>query len=440
MNPQFTSVSHGLTELFTNTADRLARETGFVQRQSKLGGNEMARTLVFGWLHQPQATLDELAQFATGLGTPISPQGLDQRFGPRAAVFLQRLLHEAVLQVVSADPVAVPLLQRFPGGVCLLDSTSITLPAAFAGAWRGCGVESKRDRAGMKVQVRLNLLNGTLTGPFLHPGCASDQTTMRELPPLSAGALHLADMGFFSLDSLQELDRREVGWLSRVQVTTRFCDASGRVWTPAAFFAQQTLDSIDVPILLGLEQRLPCRLVALRAPPAVVAKRRRHLRRELRRRGKVHPDRWLLAEWTFYVTNIAAERLSVSEAWVLARCRWQIELLFKLWKSEGRVDESRSDKPWRILCEVLAKLLGMVVQHWVLLAGGCWSHANRSLVKASRTVRRNMWPLALVLPQRQLVHGILLSLRRWLATGCRVQRRHRGPPTHQLLLDLAKAG
>jgi hypothetical protein len=138
MNPNPINVAHHLASLFTATADELARETGFVQRQSKLGGSEMARTLVFGWLHQPRATLEELAQFATSLGVSISPQAVDQRFGPRAAAFLERLLHEAVLRVIGADPVAIPLLQRFPGGVCLLDSTAVTLPPCFADVWRWC--------------------------------------------------------------------------------------------------------------------------------------------------------------------------------------------------------------------------------------------------------------------------------------------------------------
>ena len=33
----------------------------------------------------------------------------------------------------------------------------------------------------------------------------------------------------------------------------------------------------------------------------------------------------------------------------------------------GYVDESRSAKPWRILCEVYAKLFAMLVQHWMFL-------------------------------------------------------------------------
>jgi DDE family transposase len=439
MNPRFSLVADHLESLFMETADRLARSTKFVQRESKLGGSEFARALVFGWLHNPQATLEELAQTASGLGVPISPQGLEQRFHERAASFLEQLLHAAVVRVVTADPVAIPVLRRFAGGVCLLDGTSLTLPAAFARGWRGCGVQVNQEGAGIKAQVRLNLVDGTLTGPFLHPACASDLSSAKRLPPLPAGALRLADMGYFSLEDLDALDLEEVQWLTRVHVCTRFYDDQGTLWTPAAFLRQQTADTIDVRIRLGLEQGLPCRLIALRAPAAVVAKRRERMQRHWRRRRRLHPDRQVLAEWTFYVTNIARERLSVQEAAILARCRWQIELLFKLWKSEGRIDESRSEKPWRILCEIYAKLLGMVVQHWLLLVG-CWSYPNRSLVKASRTVRRNIWPLALVLTQRHLVYGILMNLQRTLTTGCRINRRRRDPPTHQLLLGLAKAG
>jgi DDE family transposase len=439
MNANLTTVSGHLESLFSSTADEAARQTGFVRRQSKLGGSEFARALVFGWLHNPQATLEELAQCSTALGVSISPQGLDQRFGPRAAAFFERLLQNAVLRVVSADPVTIPLLQRFAGGVCLIDNTSLTLPPAFAGAWRASGAGPEKGIAGMKVHVRLDLVDGTLTGPFLHPGYVSEHATMQQAPSLPPGALRLADMGFFSVGNLQALHQQQVCWLTRLQFNTRFRDSNGQVWTVPAFVAQLPGDRIDAPIWLGLDERLPCRLIVVRAAPEVVDKRRQRLQKYRRRRGRVHRDRWRLADWTIYVTNIPAERLSVAEALILARCRWQIELLFKLWKSEGRVHESRSHKPWKVLCEIYAKLLGMVVQHWLLLVG-CWSHANRSLVKASRTVRRHVWPLALVLTRGHLVYGILMHLQRCLARGCRVNRRRRAPPTHQLLCGLSKAG
>jgi len=131
--------------------------------------------------------------------------------------------------------------------------------------------------------------------------------------------------------------------------------------------------------------------------------------------------------------------LTVREALVLARARWQIELLFKLWKSHGHIDESRSGKPWRVLCEVYAKLLAMVVQHWLLLTG-CWASPDRSLVKAAQTVREHAMHLASALACPLFLCRAIGVIHRCLAAGCRLNRRKKKPNTYQLLLDPALAG
>ncbi len=61
-------VTHALQVLFTTTADHLARRTGFVQRASKLTGAAFAQTLVFGWLANPQASVEALAPAAAAGG------------------------------------------------------------------------------------------------------------------------------------------------------------------------------------------------------------------------------------------------------------------------------------------------------------------------------------------------------------------------------------
>src|SRR5712692_8013820 len=89
-------VASALQVVFNRIADAAALDSGFVQRQSKLTGDVFVRTLTFGWLHNPDATLEELTQTAADLGVSISAQGLDQRFGPRAADCLQQVLTAAV--------------------------------------------------------------------------------------------------------------------------------------------------------------------------------------------------------------------------------------------------------------------------------------------------------------------------------------------------------
>jgi hypothetical protein len=70
-------VATALQTVFNRVTDDAARDSGFVRRRSKLTGDVFVRTLTFGWLHNPQATLEELAQAAADLGVAISPQGLE---------------------------------------------------------------------------------------------------------------------------------------------------------------------------------------------------------------------------------------------------------------------------------------------------------------------------------------------------------------------------
>jgi hypothetical protein len=428
-------VADALASIFTSTAESIARDTRFVQRTSKLTGAVFVQALTFGWLAKPQATLEELTRVASDRGVSISPQGLDQRFTRQAADCLHDVLEAAVTRVLAADPVAIPILQRFSGGVWLLDSTSVPLPRALNQDWPG-----RYECASVKLQVRLDLLHGTLAGPLLQPGRHSDHKGPLQEVPLPRGALHLADLGYFDLDRLATWAEQDVYWLTRVQTNTRIYDAAGRRWLLPELMATQQGTTVELAIELGLKHRLPCRLLAQRVPAHVAEQRRtRMLDKAHRRNKKIDPGRWALAEWTIYVTNVPVEQLSREEGIVLARCRWQIELLFKLWKNEGHIDESRAHKPWRVLCETYAKLLGMVVQHWILLVS-CWSHVDRSLVKASRIVRDHAIQMVMVLSKRHLVCQILELVRKRLAVGSRLNKRRQKPAAYQSLLDLDEPG
>jgi len=430
-----------LQTVFTTTADAAARATGFVQRRSKLTGAAFVQALVFGWLANPHASVAALAQAAAVAGVAISPQGLDQRCGEAAAGFLEAVLAAAVQAVVAAEPVAIPLLQRFRA-VVLLDCSTIVLPDALGLWWPGCGgASATHTQAALKLGVRFDLCRGALRGPLLYDGRTHESTTPIQSAALPAGALRLADLGFFDLEVLAQIGAQDGYWLSRLHFGTAVYDAEGRRWEVLDLLAAQgAVAPVDLPIALGAQQRLPARLLAVRVPQEVADQRRRRLRASARDRGRT-PSAARLAwcDWTILVTNVPPEMLSVREALVLARARWQIELLFKLWKSHGHIDESRSGKPWRVLCEVYAKLLAMVVQHWLLLTG-CWASPDRSLVKAAQTVRLHALHLASALACPAALCTAITLIHRCLAAGCRLNRRKKKPNTYQLLLDPALAG
>lgn len=294
----------------------------------------------------------------------------------------------------------------------------------------------------LKAQVRCDLCTGRLEGPLLEEGRAQDQAAAwqsQARAPLPAGALRLADLGYFSLSVLQELDHHQVYFLSRLQVQTAVYTRAGQRLDLVQTLRQHDLAQVDLPVCLGATSRLPVRLLAVRVPPAVAAERRRRLHADARHKGQAVSQRRLQgADWTILVTNVpatGATHLTVEEALVLARARWQIELLFKLWKQHGFLDAWRSEKPWRILCEVYAKLIGVVVQHWCLLVS-CWSLPDRSLVKAAQTVRSYALLLASAFAGMLPLVVALEHLSQIIRLGCRMNPRKTAPNTYQLLLAL----
>src|SRR5919202_7148 len=282
--PIIEQVAAALQDVLSTITHDLGRETHFVQRESKLEGARFVQTLVFPYLANPQATLAALTQTAAALDVQITPEGLTQRFTESAATLLQRVLAAAVQRVLAADPLAIPLLDRF-AGVYLEDSTVIVLPDALRPLWPGCGNATDQGTAALKINLRLDLCTGHLADLSLHAGRVHDSRAAQPLTTLPAGALYLADLGYFSLDRLQQISQQHAYFLSRLQGQTTVFDAADMRWDDLGALLERHGAQVDLPVTLGISQRLPARLVAVRVPQAVADERRRKLRAEARHKS-----------------------------------------------------------------------------------------------------------------------------------------------------------
>jgi hypothetical protein len=431
---QLTPLANALQALFGETADHLARQLGVVRRRRVFTGGSLVRTLVLGWLQRPKASIDQLAEMAARCGAVVTPQALRQRFTAALNRLLEALIEHAVGQVVVAPQRAGTLLSRFTA-VYLQDSTVISLPKEHRSLWPGCG--GNASAAALKVQVRWDLTRGGLDGLILEPGRRPDQRTA--LPPeaLPAGSIGIADLGYFEVATLAGLAARQVFFLSRIQQGTAVFDAQGQrldLWRWLESVRGRTV--FERAIGLGTRHRLGGRLVAFRCPPHVVRKRIARLEREATRKGRVvSPEQRRACRWTVLVTNASAEQLSCQEAYDLYRVRWQIELLFKLWKQGNRLSRPGGSDPERILAEIYAKLLGALVQHWTLLTSG-WSDPDRSLVKATQWIRDNSVILAMIVSRDwwDRLPEWIESIQIELSKTARITRRKKRPSTFQTLM------
>lgn len=422
-------VSQQLQLVLGEVAREAGRQSGFIQRQRKLDGASYVQTLVFGWMANPQASLEELSQAAATCGVDLSPQAIHERFTPAGAACLKHVLEASLTVALEADGQRSDFLQRFEG-VYLQDSTVIPLPAALASVWLGNGNQTGSS-AGLKVQTVFDYRHGRLS-LSLHPAQRHDCPL--QTVDLPAGALRLADTGYFALDHFDQLSQRGVWWVTRVPAKTRLWDAHDQKWTLSQWLKQHAQAGWYDGWVLLTAKRWPCRLLAQAVADDVAAQRLARLQADARKRGtRVSAERAALCHWTVCVTNLPADQLSLEEALLVLRLRWQIELLFKLWKSQAQLSAWRSHQPWRILSEVYAKLLALVVQHWLLMLG-CWDVPDRSLVKAVQVLRKHAFHLAAVFAHPARLTSVLRLLQRTLRR-CRIQKRRVHPATFQRLAN-----
>jgi len=405
--------------------------------QAKFSASTLVQTLVLGWLAHPDATVEQLSQSAARVGVDVTAQAIDQRFTLATAALLQQVLSASLQHLIASDGLSIPILQRFTG-VRIHDSTTIVLPDALAELWAGCGGSTTTHTASaLKCGVQLDLLTGALSGLDLADGRASDQRLGVQQAPLPKGSLRLADLGFYDLGVLGSLSAAEVYWLSKLEPTALISDATHSNCPLLAFVTSLgDLAQWEGQVWVGRGRRLRARLMVKRVPQEVADQRRRRIRKSARDKGH-NPSAvaLALAVWTILITNIPAEMVSLEEALIVVKVRWQIELLFKLWKSQGRVDRWRTEKAARIMCEVYAKLLALVLQQWVL-AVSCWMYPDRSLVKAAQVVRDHAVELASSRARPERLEEVLETIQRVLKRTARMNTRLKHPNTYQLLLAL----
>ena len=385
------------------------KTSGFIRRPAmgKMSAETFVTSLVFACMGERQPTLDDFAANSATMGAPVSPQAFDDRFSLRAVACLRQVLETARAQRIVAEPRAVPLLERFTG-VYLADCTVLDLPDDVAALWPNTAALAR------KLPVSLDYSTG---GLWLHPPQnvhQHDSATPLQRQIVPVGALRVADLGFYDVAVLRDYGSVGVYWLSRLKTNAVVYTDAGQAWTiDAAVAAQPDAHVFDLPVIVGNSQMLPCRLVALRHTPEA---------------ADPNPPAWHL-----YITNCPPPLVSVAAIRTLYTLRWQIELLFKHWKAENVLRAWRTVRPCRILCEVYARLIALLITHWATVLT-IWDNPAASLSRAARILHHWAIPLLLVYCGGVLPHPILARLESVLRHARPIASGQATLATHQRLL------
>jgi hypothetical protein len=442
----------------------IERKVGFVRRSTaKLDGPTFVRGLVLGWMAMPEASYSQLRSSLATLGANVKSQAVEQRFGKASVKLFKEVLQEAIKQVIFHEGRVPELFARF-NGVYTQDGSIVTLPASMKEHYPGCGGYTREaGLSSMRLEVRWDLSHGSMSGPWITAGREAEHQGAAREEHLPKGSLFVSDSKYFTLTSMRV--RGEAGglWLTPAKADLHFYDPQG-IKTDLVSYLKLHQDEkvIDIQIQAGLRDRLPCRLIAVHLEPEAGNRQSRRMKartviyqrassKGVQRYGpkaskkpksgksrektkRTSKSRLQISEWTILLTNVPKELLSVQEALVIMRCRWQIELLWKLWKQYGKIDAWRSENPERIETEIYAKIIGLVIQHWTTLLG-CWEDPERSLRKAQQVTQWGACALGFALMGELPLSRVITLITAAMGKGCRIDSRRKKPNTYQLVRD-----
>jgi len=401
MHLTFDQIGRQIRSYFEDGVESTARAQAFVQRRSKLTGVVFLTAFVFHSLEKKAMTLSSLCASCLDQGVVIKEQGLDQRINDQSVAFMRTLFAQAVQQFRLNVRLGIELLEQF-SSVYLVDSTQICLPETLCDLFPGAG--GNASAASLKIQLVFDYLRGQLAQVELCSGCTPDQGYHGHWALFGKDVLVMMDLGYFVLDAFKRISAQGGYFLSRFQMQTAVLDPSGQPLDLLTVLMRQNQPVAEVAVCMGSrpQHQIPCRLIIVRLPQEVADRRRQKASKNARNHGRTPDQAYLkLLDWAVFVTNVPEARLHTAHVPALYRIRWQIELVFKLCKSFFGLDYIAAFRAPRILTELYARLIAVVVFHFLIapirLPDGRGHNRELSPVKVRTALQHMACNLALTL-------------------------------------------
>jgi hypothetical protein len=346
-----------------------ARRVGFIQRTtSRLEGDDFVKLLTTETLALPAISLVGMCDVLRRINpkADMSPQALSERINSKASVdFLKEVLRSALEENLgtACQRISPELLAPFER-VFLEDSTGMSLHEKLAGTFKGSG--GNASKAALKINFIFDLKTNAVHELSVTGGNVPDQSRAAHVDHLKKGDLVIRDLGYFSTKGLALIDAMEAFYLSRLLKGVGIY-LSSETSAPAIdiveYFDKEFahLSIVDLKIYLG-QEKLPCRLVVYRATEDVVNERIRKANANAKKKGRQLSDdhkQWL--RFTFFVTNASKDVWSSNVIGTIYRIRWQIELMFKSWKSLCHIHIIKGQRSERIECLLYGRLIAIVM-------------------------------------------------------------------------------
>lgn len=375
---------------------------------------------VFELMAQGQASYLDWATCISGLiKKKVSKQAIWKRINKTWVITVEEVLKQ-VLSRQAARQVKARMFSVFPN-VWLQDSTSLHLPDALIEKYRG-----NRSNGELKSVAKLNVIVNALSGYCPLFEWSSFVVAEQKLSPgimkiARAGDLVIRDLGYFVMETFRQLIEARIYFLSRLKYGINIYDKhTGKELDIVAKLKGK--NHIDMEVVCGKKHKLEVRLVAIKLPNTLANERRRKARKNTQK-GINHNKRYYaLLDYSIFITTVKQDTWNYTQVAEAYRMRWNIELLFKSWKSGLHMENIIPDakiKTERVEGFLYAALIYIALFQLILVVPlSAKSRKNDlpiSIIKLTKWSVRNC--------QRWLQNGLTVALEEEILYYCRYDRR-----------------
>jgi hypothetical protein len=303
--------------------------------------------------------------------------------------------------------------------VTLKDGTRFDIPDKFKDILPGSG--GSASKAGACIQFEFDLKKGSIVQLDITPANRPDNREASEVfDDILEGDLVIRDLGYHLYESFLNIIEKKAFFISRLLPKTKVYILNNGFYQSLDFKAlyhkmkRQRKRWEYMSVYVG-DDKIPVNLTLEIVPEAVRERRIRNADRNNIKKGRKTSERYkFMAGFSLFITNISKEYLPPRILSTLYRIRWQIELIFKIWKSIFCINHKTSMKFKRWLCLLYVRLLIMIINWNIIMNRRNYLHKYRgdllSLNKCFKTLFDNNYRL-----RKALLHGTreIKKLLRW---------------------------
>lgn len=331
----------------------------------------------------------------------VTKQGIDKKFNEHTLGFLMSLI-EKQLSVELDHQIDAGWLSSFKR-VTIKDGTRFNLPEEYKDYFPGSG--GSGSCAGACLQFEFDFKSGHVTHLDITASNRPDvKDALELLDNVKNGDLVIRDLGYYAFKSLINIIKKEAFFISRLGAKANVFEMSCGDYKRLDFKAvynqmkRGKLSRIYKDVFIGSEERIPVRLVIELMPDDIYEERMRKIHKLHKKKGYQTSEKYMfLSRFNLFITNVAKEALPDEVISSLYRMRWQIELIFKIWKSVFGIHHTRKMKYQRWLCLLHFKLLMMIVNWNIIMAQRNYLYKRKgkllSLNKCFKTLFDNTYRL-----------------------------------------------